>query len=109
MKTTIDIPDELLRLAKARDRSIEPVMRSANEIVIPVIVLGGFEYGIRQSRHYRRYADWVDASLDSVEIAMIDREVAHAYGAVRLELKKAGTLIPINDAWIAAIAPEATA
>jgi predicted nucleic acid-binding protein len=34
----------------------------------------------------------------------IDRDVAHAYGAVRLELKKAGTPIPINDTWIAAIA-----
>ncbi len=86
------------------DRSIEPLMRSATEVVVPVIVLGEFDYGIRQSRHYQRYADWLDASLDSVEIALIDREVAHAYGAVRLELKQAGTPIPINDAWIAAIA-----
>lgn len=86
------------------DRSIEPVMRSATEVVVPAIVLGEFDYGIRQSRHYQRYADWLDASLDSVEIALIDREVAHAYGAVRLELKQAGTPIPINDAWIAAIA-----
>ena len=86
------------------DRSIEPVMRSATEVVVPVIVLGEFDYGIRQSKHYHRYADWLDASLDSVEIALIDREVAHAYGAVRLELKQAGTPIPINDAWIAAIA-----
>jgi predicted nucleic acid-binding protein len=86
------------------DRSIEPLMRSATEVVVPVMVLGEFDYGIRQSRHYPRYADWLDASLDSVEIALIDREVAHAYGAVRLELKQAGTPIPINDAWIAAIA-----
>jgi predicted nucleic acid-binding protein len=86
------------------DRSIEPLMRSATEVVVPVMVLGEFDYGIRQSRHYQRYADWLDASLDSVEIALIDREVAHAYGAVRLELKQAGTPIPINDAWIAAIA-----
>lgn len=86
------------------DRSIEPVMRSATEVVVPVIVLGEFDYGIRQSRHYQRYVDWLDASLASVEIALIDREVAHAYGAVRLELKQAGTPIPINDAWIAAIA-----
>jgi tRNA(fMet)-specific endonuclease VapC len=86
------------------DRSIEPVMRSATEVVVPVIVLGEFDYGIRQSRHYRRYADWLDVSLASVEIALIDREVAHAYGAVRLELKQAGTPIPINDTWIAAIA-----
>ncbi|MFM7290042.1 MAG: type II toxin-antitoxin system VapC family toxin [Planctomycetia bacterium] len=86
------------------DRSIEPVLRSATEVVIPVIVLGEFDYGIRQSRHYRRYVDWLNASLDSVEIALIDRDVAHAYGAVRLELKQAGTPIPINDTWIAAIA-----
>lgn len=86
------------------DRSIEPVLRSATEVVIPVIVLGEFDHGIRQSRHYKRYADWLDASLASVEIALIDREVAHAYGAVRFELKQAGTPIPINDTWIAAIA-----
>jgi len=86
------------------DRSIEPVLRSATEAVIPVIVLGEFDYGIRQSRHHKRYADWLDASLASVEIALIDREVAHAHGAVRFELKQAGTPIPTNDAWIAAIA-----
>ena len=58
--------------------SIEPVLRSATEVVIPVIVLGEFDFGIRQLRHYQRYADWLDASLGSVEIAAIDRDVAHA-------------------------------
>lgn len=86
------------------DVSIEPVLRSATEVVIPVIVLGEFDYGIRQSRHFQRYADWLDANLSSVEIALIDRDVAHAYGAMRLELKQAGTPIPINDTWIAAVA-----
>lgn len=86
------------------ERSIEPLLRSAAEVVIPVIVLAEFDFGIRQSTHYQRYADWLDASLDAVEVALIDREVAHAYGAVRLELKQAGTQIPINDTWIAALA-----
>ena len=86
------------------DRSIEPVLRSATEVVVPVIVLGEFDYGIRQSTHHQRYVDWLNASLDSVEIALIDRDVAHADGAVRLELKQAGTPIPINDTWIAAVA-----
>ena len=86
------------------DGAIEPVLRSATEMLIPVVVLGEFDCGIRQSRHYRRYADWLDSNLGSVEIVAIDREVAHAYGAVRLELKKSGTPIPINDTWIAAIA-----
>lgn len=86
------------------DRAIEPVLRSATEMMIPAVVLGEFEFGIRQSRHYRRYADWLHSNLGSVEVVAIDRDVAHAYGAVRLELKKAGTPIPINDTWIAAIA-----
>jgi predicted nucleic acid-binding protein len=86
------------------DRAIEPVLRSATEMMIPAVVLGEFEFGIRQSRHYRRYADWLRSNLGSVEVVAIDRDVAHAYGAVRLELKKAGTPIPINDTWIAAIA-----
>ena len=86
------------------ERSIEPVLRSATEVVVPVVVVGEFDFGIRQSRHYQRYADWLDANLKVVEIALIDREVAHVYGAVRLELKQAGTPIPINDTWIAAMA-----
>lgn len=86
------------------NRSIEPVLRSAADVVIPVIVLGEFDFGIRQSRHYQRYAEWLDANLAAVEVALIDRGVAHAYGAVRLELKQAGTPIPINDTWIAAMA-----
>ena len=71
------------------DRTIEPVLQSATEVVVPVVVLGEFDYGIRQSRSYQRYADWLDASLDAGEIALIDHGVAHAYGAVRLELKQA--------------------
>ena len=51
------------------DRSFEPVPRSAAEVIDPVIVLGEFDYGLRPSRHYQRYADWLDASLDAVEIA----------------------------------------
>lgn len=80
------------------------MLRSATEIVIPAVVVGEFDFGIRQSRHYQRYADWLDANLKVVEIALCDREVAHVYGAVRFELKQAGTPIPINDTWIAAMA-----
>ncbi len=86
------------------DRLIEPVLRSAARLVVPVVVLGEFEYGIRQSRYAQRYADWLSTNLASVEVATIDREVARSYGLLRLELKQAGTPIPINDTWIAAIA-----
>jgi tRNA(fMet)-specific endonuclease VapC len=85
------------------DVGIEGVLRSASTMLIPVVVLGEFDFGIRQSRHYGRYADWLDANIAHVEVVAITREIAHVYGVVRLELKKAGRPIPINDTWIAAI------
>ena len=86
------------------DPAIEPLLRTASRLVIPVVVIGEFEFGIRQSRHASRYADWLNVNLDTVEVARIDRAIAAFYGAVRLELKQAGTPIPINDTWIAAVA-----
>lgn len=86
------------------DPAIEPLLRTASRLVIPVVVIGEFEFGIRQSRHASRYAEWLAVNLDTVEVARIDREIAAVYGAVRLELKQAGTPIPINDSWIAAVA-----
>jgi len=86
------------------DPAIEPLLRTASRLVIPVVVIGEFEFGIRQSRHASRYAEWLNVNLDTVEVARIDRAIASVYGAVRLELKQAGTPIPINDTWIAAVA-----
>ena len=86
------------------DPAIEPLLRTASRLVIPVVVIGEFEFGIRQSRHVSRYAEWLNVNLDTVEVARIDRAIAAVYGAVRLELKQAGTPIPINDTWIAAVA-----
>ena len=86
------------------DPAIEPLLRTASRLVIPVVVIGEFEFGIRQSRHVSRYAEWLAVNLDTVEVARIDRAIAAVYGAIRLELKQAGTPIPINDTWIAAVA-----
>ena len=86
------------------DLAIEPLLRTASRLVIPVVVLGEIEFGIRQTRHASRYDEWLADNLDTVEVARIDRAIAAVYGAIRLELKQAGTPIPINDTWIAAVA-----
>ena len=39
-----------------------------------------------------------------MEFATIGLETASAYAGIRLSLKAAGTPIPVNDAWIAALA-----
>jgi predicted nucleic acid-binding protein len=42
-------------------------------------------------------------SLPKFRILDVDERTTIAYAAVRLELKKAGTPIPSNDVWIAAL------
>jgi tRNA(fMet)-specific endonuclease VapC len=84
--------------------AIGPLLRGATRLMVPAVVLGEFDFGIRQSRHYRRYEAWLEENLPWVECAPVDRQTARAYGEIRLALKAAGTPIPVNDTWIAALA-----
>jgi tRNA(fMet)-specific endonuclease VapC len=85
------------------DPALEPVLRKAAQVAIPVIVLGEYRYGISQSRDRNRYEQWLSAYLPEFRILEIDEQTTISYAAVRMELKKAGTPIPSNDVWIAAL------
>lgn len=85
------------------DAGLEPILRKAAQIAIPVIVLGEFRYGISQSRYRQQYERWLAEYLPGFRICDIDEQTAVCYSGVRGELKKAGTPIPANDAWIAAL------
>jgi tRNA(fMet)-specific endonuclease VapC len=85
------------------DAALEPILRQAAEIAVPVIVLGEYRYGIRQSRDRRRYEEWLSESLSNYRILDVDEATAASYATLRHELKKAGTPIPSNDVWIAAL------
>ena len=83
---------------------VEAPLRSAERLVVPSVVLGEYYFGIRQSRHRRRYQDWLARYLPLTEIATISSATADAYADIRLELKRMGSPIPPNDVWIAALA-----
>ena len=83
---------------------IEPCLKSADRLVVPIIVLGEYYFGIRQSSHRSHYEDWLRQYLPLVEIATITRKTADAYADIRLKLKQKGRPIPPNDTWIAALA-----
>ena|SRR2546421_7119147 len=85
------------------DPALEPLLQSATELCIPVIVLGEYRYGIWQSRERQHYEQWLMELLPDWRILEIDEETTTHYAVVRGELKKAGTPIPSNDAWIAAL------
>ena len=85
------------------DPGLEPILRDANRIAIPVIVLGEYLYSVRQSSNWRRYEAWLDQYLPTFEVLPVEERTANAYAAIRGELKRAGTPIPANDYWIAAL------
>jgi len=83
-----------------------PAFAEASRLVVPVIVLGEYHYGIRQSRHRSRYEDWLTKNLLFAEIQPVSEITASHYADLRIRLKTNGTPIPANDVWIAAIALE---
>jgi len=85
------------------DPAIKPVLLQASELAIPVVALGEFRYGILQSRERARYERWLAEYLRQFRLLEIDERTTLSYSNIRLELKKAGTPIPSNDVWIAAL------
>jgi predicted nucleic acid-binding protein len=82
---------------------LEPILRKATQIAVPVIVLGEYRYGIQQSRERQRYQHWLVEYLPKFRVLNVDEQTTTSYAVVRGELKRAGTPIPSNDVWIAAL------
>lgn len=85
------------------ESGLEPILAKAADVAIPVIVLGEYRYGISHSRDRARYERWLTQYLHAFRILTADEDTATSYSVIRTELKKAGTPIPSNDVWIAAL------
>ena len=85
------------------ESALESILRKTNRVAIPVIVLGEYRYGISRSREQKRYEEWLTEYLSKFLILDIDERTTVPYAAIRSELKRAGTPIPSNDIWIAAL------
>ena len=85
------------------DPRLEPILRKAAQIAVPVIVLGEYRYGIQQSRERQRYEHWLVEYLSKFRVLDVEEQTTTSYAAVRGELKRAGTPIPSNEVWIAAL------
>jgi tRNA(fMet)-specific endonuclease VapC len=83
---------------------LEPIVRGASELILPVIVLGEYRFGIAESRVRPRYERWLTELVSACRILRIDEATATHYARIRGELKQSGRPIPSNDSWIAALA-----
>jgi tRNA(fMet)-specific endonuclease VapC len=86
------------------DDKLLRALGNETELALPAIVLGEYLFGIQQSRLRTSYQTWLQANLPFFDLLPIVRETAERYSEIRRELKAAGTPIPTNDLWIAAVA-----
>jgi len=86
------------------DAGAAEMLEHALDVVLPIVVIGEYTYGIRQSRHREAYEAWLRKMIESCRILTANLRTADEYAAIRLELKSAGRPIPENDIWIAAMA-----
>jgi tRNA(fMet)-specific endonuclease VapC len=92
-----------LSAAAESDPGVIAILARAEQMAIPVIVLGEYRYGVAQSRHRAIYENWLRGLLHDCLTLDITEPTARSYAEINLELKRRGTPIPTNDLWIAAL------
>ena len=88
----------------AKDPNLIATIRPAPRLCTTLISLGEYKYGLLGSRKRDELERWLDAFLRKAETLYPNMATLDDYAAIRRELKLAGTPIPANDCWIAALA-----
>ncbi len=92
-----------LSAAADDDPAVIAILTRADQMAIPVIVLGEYRYGIAQSRHRATHESWLAALLRDCAVLDINEPTTLHYAKIVLELRRTSKPIPTNDLWIAAL------
>jgi predicted nucleic acid-binding protein len=95
-----------LSAAADDDPAVIALLARADQVAIPVIVLGEYRYGIAQSRTRASHEKWLAGLLRDCRVLDINEPTTLHYAEITLELKSKGRPIPTNDIWIAALCRE---
>jgi len=76
----------------------------AQDVFLPVIVIGEYRYGLQSSRERVEREARFKEFCRVCKLLAVDEETSEHYAVVRHRLRLAGTPIPENDIWIAALA-----
>jgi predicted nucleic acid-binding protein len=93
------------RLVMEGEASAVQLVRRAERVLLPVPVLAELRYGFLNGTRGRQNEATLSRFLDQprVEVLRCDEETSVRYAELKLQLKRQGTPIPINDVWIAAL------
>ena len=83
-------------------------LEHCEEVCIPLIVLGEIKAGFYGGTQQRRNEVLLNTVLGKPTVTVLSpsRATAEQYARIFVQLKRAGTPIPDNDVWIAALALE---
>ena len=88
--------------------SIVSLLRRASQIVLSSISIGellsGFKDGTQESKNREELAQFLDTPR--VSVCGVSEDTSEFYAEILSGLRRAGTPIPTNDIWIAALAME---
>jgi len=86
--------------------SVAEILANTTRRVVPIIALGEYEFGIRDSQKRAYYEQWIERTLLPLcELLPITLETSRIYSPIYHELKSGGQLMDSqNDVWIAACA-----
>jgi len=89
-----------------RDENLINQLSTSPRICTTLISLGEYSYGLTgcTPKCRKQLQAWLDAFLKRAEVLSPNTGTIEPYASVRAELKTAGTPIPANDCWIAALA-----
>ena len=90
------------------DEHLAELLGTAEEVWVPLIVLGEIKAGFRGGTQHRRNEALLSRLLakPTVRVLLPSRETAEHYARLFVQLKRSGTPVPDNDLWIAALALE---
>jgi len=89
---------------------LEPAeqLSTAEEVWIPLFALGEIKAGFQGGTQQRRNESLLNRLLakPTVDVLLPGRETAEQYARIFVQLRRAGTPVPDNDLWIAALVLE---
>jgi tRNA(fMet)-specific endonuclease VapC len=93
------------RLVMDGDANAVRLVRTCDAVLMPIPVIAelrvGFLHGTKGQRNEATLARFLDAPR--VQVLPCDEGTTPIYASLKLQLKRRGTPIPINDVWIAAL------
>ncbi len=89
-----------------RVQAVTEQLEAAEALFLPAVVLGELYHGAFHGSQRERELRSIHELLPAVTVLGITARTAEIFGQISAELALAGTPIPTNDVWVAALARE---